>query len=243
MAAKSNQPQTLMLWIFFVPLVYAVTSPAELGSYKNPHPRPYERCEAHDLIKLSECCNDVLAKLDDCKAGDLACECCALQHMDPLCYSLCPGNPSTNFLSVLYNDCAPLNDVNACNLPFKKVDGQKAVGGRKPEEDEEDPNKVSVKSVVLNVEVEDDKGILLYSADAMYDSMAVTNEQSDEADEMLEVKSEKEEAEKSIFKSTKPKVVLVNASNATSTYYCDSGNIISIYFLLTTRFNRAFKLT
>lgn len=97
----------------------------EHSSYKNSNPRPYDNCEANDLIKLSACCNDVLADLDDCKAGDLACECCALQMMDPACYSLCPGNPSTNFLSVLFADCAALNDVNACNIPFKRIDGEK----------------------------------------------------------------------------------------------------------------------
>lgn len=98
---------------------------AESESYRNPNPRPYENCEASDLIRLSTCCNSILANLGDCKAGDLACECCALQSMDSSCYNLCPGNPSANFLSVLLDDCVPLNDVNACNIPFKKVDGER----------------------------------------------------------------------------------------------------------------------
>lgn len=91
-------------------------------SYVNPNPRPYDTCNAQDLIKLSNCCNEVLNKLDDCKANDLACECCALQSMDKNCYNLCPNNPSNNFLTVLFNDCASLNDINACGLPFKKED-------------------------------------------------------------------------------------------------------------------------
>lgn len=103
-------------------LLLAAFAAAE--TYKNTNPRPYDNCEAADLIKLSACCNDVLADLDDCKAGDLACECCALQSMDRACYSLCPGNPLTNFLAVLFADCSALNDVNACNIPFKKADGE-----------------------------------------------------------------------------------------------------------------------
>lgn len=91
------------------------------GTYVNPNPRPYERCGAEDLVTLSGCCNSVLLKLDDCKADDLACECCALQSIGLDCYNLCPGNPSANFLSVLMKDCSLLNDVNACLLPFKKV--------------------------------------------------------------------------------------------------------------------------
>lgn len=95
---------------------------SEYGSYVNPHPRIYDRCPAPDLVKLSGCCNDVLSKLDDCKADDLACECCALQSIKPECYNLCPGNPSNNFLTVLYHDCENLNEINACSLPFKKDD-------------------------------------------------------------------------------------------------------------------------
>lgn len=95
----------------------------ETGTYRNPNPRPYDNCDAADLVQLSTCCNDILAGLDDCKSGDLACECCALQSMDRLCYTLCPGNPSASFLTVLLDDCVSLNDVNACNIPFKKVDG------------------------------------------------------------------------------------------------------------------------
>lgn len=97
----------------------------ETGSYVNPNPQPYDNCATSDRIKLSQCCNDVLVNLDDCKAADLACECCALQKMDRGCYNLCPDNPSAGFLSVLSADCLPLNDVNACNIPFKKVDGEK----------------------------------------------------------------------------------------------------------------------
>lgn len=94
----------------------------EYGSYTNPNPRPYKKCEVNDLIKLSSCSNEILSKLDHCKANDIACECCALQSIEQDCYGLCPGNPSSNFLSVLTNDCVGLNDVNACALPFKKDD-------------------------------------------------------------------------------------------------------------------------
>lgn len=197
-----------MLWLFFLPVIFvAGSTPAsslpEIGSYKNPHPRPYERCEAHDLIKLSGCCNDVLAKLDDCKAGDLACECCALQHMDPQCYHLCPGNPSTNFLTVLYDDCAPLNDVNACNLPFKKVDGQKPVG-RLLAAAKEPQNTVLVKSVILDdSNAAGDGEVLLYSAEGSYDEDAEPEWAADEVASVPE----------------RPKVVLVNSSNATGTYH------------------------
>ena len=96
---------------------------SEYGTYVNPNPRPHEHCSAPDLIKLSGCCNDVLTKLDQCKADDLACECCALQSIKRECYNLCPENPSNNFLTVLYQDCEGLNDINACSLPFKKDDG------------------------------------------------------------------------------------------------------------------------
>lgn len=92
----------------------------EYGTYVNPNPRPYQRCDAEDLIKLSSCFNDVLSKLDICVADDLACECCALQNMDQACFHLCPTNPSANFLNTLVNDCSALNDVNACSLPFMK---------------------------------------------------------------------------------------------------------------------------
>lgn len=74
---------------------------------------------------MNACANDVLAKLDNCKADDLACECCALQSLSRDCYGLCPGSPSGSFLSVLYEDCEALNDVNACGLPFKKTNGKK----------------------------------------------------------------------------------------------------------------------
>lgn len=94
----------------------------EIGSYVNPNPRPYKKCSAQDLVTLSGCCNDALIGLNVCKSDDLACECCALQSIKSECYSLCPGNPSANFLSVLMSDCALLNEVNACSLPFKKID-------------------------------------------------------------------------------------------------------------------------
>ncbi|EMG47061.1 hypothetical protein G210_2662 [Candida maltosa Xu316] len=89
----------------------------------NPNPRKIPQCQPNDLVKLSTCCNDLLHKLDECKPDDLACECCALQSINQDCYGLCPGNPSTNFLTVLLSDCSHLNDVNACSLPFKKTEG------------------------------------------------------------------------------------------------------------------------
>lgn len=139
--------RTIFVMFLFV-LVTVVVASSEFGSYQNPHPRPAAQCDNADLAKLSQCCSDVLEMLDDCKANDLACECCALQSMDQLCYHLCPGNPSTNFLTVLLNDCAPLNDVNACNLPFKKVDGAAEFSSNNgPVDSEPDsPRHVSLKS-------------------------------------------------------------------------------------------------
>ncbi|KAK6463525.1 hypothetical protein DFJ63DRAFT_335055 [Scheffersomyces coipomensis] len=94
----------------------------EFGSYVNPNPRPYEACPPTDTITLNSCCNVVLTKLDDCKADDLACECCALQSIKQECYHLCPSNPSAKFLSVLVEDCSGMKDINACAIPFKKDD-------------------------------------------------------------------------------------------------------------------------
>lgn len=126
---------------------------SEYGSYVNPHPRPYERCSSQELIKLSNCCNEILVKLDDCKSDDKACECCALQQMNVECYNLCPGNPSNNFLTVLFDDCRDLNDINACALPFKKHDGLPKVQPKK--EIEEPKNSVIVKSKVSAQKIED----------------------------------------------------------------------------------------
>lgn len=142
------------VWILYI--INGVFSEriTEYGSYVNPHPRPYERCTAPDLIKLSSCCNDVLSKLDDCKADDLACECCALQSLKQECFNLCPGNPSNNFLTVLFLDCQALNDINACSLPFKKSD---SLPSKKKKQQQQDmsymettdganPNSVVIKS-------------------------------------------------------------------------------------------------
>ncbi|RLV90696.1 putative GPI-anchored protein 43 [Spathaspora sp. JA1] len=124
---KFNNLTKFLLCLLLVcfPLVVAAVSTSSLneyGTYVNPNPRPVNKCDANDLIKLSGCCNDVLKKLDECKADDLACECCALQSIEQECYHLCPGNPSTNFLTVLLNDCVELSEINACSLPFKKDD-------------------------------------------------------------------------------------------------------------------------
>ncbi|KAG7665074.1 uncharacterized protein J8A68_001383 [[Candida] subhashii] len=120
----------------------------EYGTYVNPNPRSFTKCDPNDPIKLSGCCNDVLSRLDECRADDLACECCALQSIEQECYHLCPGNPSANFLSVLMNDCAELSEINACSLPFKKDDEDnetsrklrkkfKGVSGKEKEEEGE----------------------------------------------------------------------------------------------------------
>lgn len=113
----------LLLIPLFVAPFTAAFEPPEIGSYKNPHPRLLHSCDNTDIAMLAACSNQVLAQLNDCKANDLACECCALQSMDPKCNNLCPGDPNANFLTVMVKDCADLNDVNACNLPFKKNDG------------------------------------------------------------------------------------------------------------------------
>lgn len=109
-----------MLPLLMLGLATVGVNAGEYGSYINPNPRPYERCEAEDLIKQSACFNDILSKLDICVADDLACECCALQQIDQGCFHLCPTNPSANFLNTLVNDCSALNDVNACSLRFAK---------------------------------------------------------------------------------------------------------------------------
>lgn len=90
--------------------------------------------------------------MDQCKPDDLACECCALQSMKRDCYGLCPNTASGNFLAVLYDDCETMNDVNACNLPFKKHDAHVAKflrpNARIPVEDKE-PDFV-IKSILEN---------------------------------------------------------------------------------------------
>ncbi|ODQ57206.1 hypothetical protein WICANDRAFT_65465 [Wickerhamomyces anomalus NRRL Y-366-8] len=96
------------------------TESNEFGAYVNPNPKNI--CEGEELDTLTTCASEVLAKLDECKPDDLACECCALQSMKRDCYGLCPNTASGNFLAVLYDDCETMNDVNACNLPFKKHD-------------------------------------------------------------------------------------------------------------------------
>jgi len=96
------------------------TESNEFGAYVNPNPKNI--CEGEELDTLATCASEVLAKLDECKPDDLACECCALQSMKRDCYGLCPNTASGNFLAVLYDDCETMNDVNACNLPFKKHD-------------------------------------------------------------------------------------------------------------------------
>lgn len=164
--------------------VLALTTPVpEHASYKNPHPRPYDKCDANDLIKLSACCNNVLAQLDDCKAGDLACECCALQSMDLSCYSLCPDNPSTNFLTVLFADCSELNDVNACSLPFKKVDAEQPKHVRAqnvvPHESAASSDVVTVKSQVLKLLKDTTNfadGVLLFNAGPDGDEALVSDD-------------------------------------------------------------------
>lgn len=100
--------------------VISSTESTEFGAYVNPNPKNI--CEGEELEILTVCASEVLSKLDECKPDDLACECCALQSMKRDCYGLCPNTASGNFLAVLYDDCETMNDVNACNLPFKKHD-------------------------------------------------------------------------------------------------------------------------
>ncbi|CCH42439.1 putative secreted protein [Wickerhamomyces ciferrii] len=115
------------------------TESNEFGAYVNPNPKNI--CEGEELDTLTTCASEVLAKLDECKPDDLACECCALQSMKRDCYGLCPNTASGNFLAVLYDDCETMNDVNACNLPFKKHDSHVAKflrpNARIPVEDKE----------------------------------------------------------------------------------------------------------
>lgn len=147
-----------LLWVFvcFVVPVKSLLVNDEFGTYMNPNPRKIPQCQANDLIKLSSCCNDLLHQLDQCKPDDLACECCALQLINQDCYHLCPGNPLTNFLTVLLLDCSQLSDVNACSLPFKKTDDSilvsKKTGSKSVDEVLEDDEKfdASLKSKVFN---------------------------------------------------------------------------------------------
>ncbi|KAG5418442.1 hypothetical protein I9W82_003970 [Candida metapsilosis] len=150
---------TFILLLVFIPGIFtaSLNKVGEYGTYLNPNPRKTTKCEPNDLVKLSTCSNDVLSKLVECKPNDLACECCALQSIDDECYHLCPGNPSTNFLTVLISDCAAMNEVNACSLPFKKEDPEPP---RKTivRTEEEDPRVLdgavdaSLRSKVYNVE-------------------------------------------------------------------------------------------
>lgn len=173
MTAKTKSTYTMQLHkVLFLTVIISLVlgdKSSEYGSYVNPNPRPYLKCSAPDLIKLSSCCNDVLSRLDECRAGDLACECCALQNMDQECLNICPDNPSNNFLTVIDNDCKELNDINSCSLPFKKVDGEPKefkkwklkVENQKNEDGVEDlsSNSVVVKSK-LSPQIPDQKAIL-----------------------------------------------------------------------------------
>lgn len=105
-------------------VVISITDADEFGAYVNPNSKNV--CEGEELEMLTICASEVLSKLDECKPDDLACECCALQSMKGDCHGLCPNTPSGNLLALLHDDCETMNDVNACNLPFKKHDAQLA---------------------------------------------------------------------------------------------------------------------
>lgn len=158
---QSHHSLTLRLYLlwFLVCLVLPVSSLIvndEFGTYMNPNPRKIPQCQANDLVKLSSCCDDLLHQLDQCKPDDLACECCALQLINQDCYHLCPGNPLTNFLTVLLLDCSQLSDVNACSLPFKKTDESTVVSKKKGSKsvdqvlEEDEKFDASLKSKVFN---------------------------------------------------------------------------------------------
>lgn len=106
--------------LVFMVLLSLVSANSEYGSYRNPNPLPQDVCESNDLIKLNSCSNEMLGRLQQCKANDRACECCALQSLKPSCFELCPGSPASNLLSVIIDDCAELGEVNACDLPFMR---------------------------------------------------------------------------------------------------------------------------
>ncbi|ANZ76456.1 BA75_04171T0 [Komagataella pastoris] len=80
------------------------------------------KCNNQDLAVLNHCAKEVLRKLDQCGPDDLACECCALQSLKHVCYELCSDSFSSNFLNVLYEDCEPFTEVNACSFQFKEED-------------------------------------------------------------------------------------------------------------------------
>lgn len=113
----------LFWFLFHTSYIFSVfAGKTEHGSYVNLNPNTYEICPPESLVTLNSCSNILLDLLDQCIPDDNACACCALQSIDQTCYSLCPSQPSSLFLAVLTQDCKPLNDVNACNLPFKVDD-------------------------------------------------------------------------------------------------------------------------
>lgn len=93
----------------------------EHGSYLTQYSN---ECSNKDLAALNDCADYLLELLDQCIPNDKACSCCAFQSLDEHCYSLCPLDPSSLYLAVLMNECEPLEDVDACSLPFS-VDSPK----------------------------------------------------------------------------------------------------------------------
>ncbi|KAI0464178.1 hypothetical protein LJB42_001781 [Komagataella kurtzmanii] len=107
-----------------------------------------DKCNNQDLAVLNHCAKEVLKKLDQCGPDDLACECCALQSLKHVCYELCSDSFSSNFLNVLYEDCEPFKEVNACSFQFKEKDYASAIGSKKDKKTKNSVLKVDGSKIV-----------------------------------------------------------------------------------------------
>ncbi|CCH44916.1 putative secreted protein [Wickerhamomyces ciferrii] len=115
----------LLRQVYGVDLVSSTESINEFDAHVNSNPKNI--CEGEELDALATCATKYLAKLDECKPDDQACECCAVQSMNRDCYGLCPNTESGNFLAGLYDNCETYTmakGVDPCNLPFKKYDSR-----------------------------------------------------------------------------------------------------------------------
>lgn len=103
-------------------------------------------CSEEDTQILSECASEILAKLDTCKPDDLACECCALQSLNRVCFDACHTSLSSSYFSVIMKDCESMSDVDACDVLVKKSSGKKYIKTKKVLVEEQEP-KAIVKSL------------------------------------------------------------------------------------------------
>lgn len=163
------------MWIIYSILLVPILAGNEHGSYVNLNPHTYDKCPPEDLMTLNNCCCYLLDLLEQCIPDDEACACCALQSIDNDCYLLCPSHPSSLYLAVLMEDCKPLNDVNACNLPFRV----------------ENPNSKSIKKLLSQKfkQFSDDIDVneLIYVESSADDSDATQNSQLKNSTKLIEI--------------------------------------------------------